>query len=223
MEVKADKDISKIRETIVGMIETVEKSVSNSINSFLKLDSEQAGAVIANDKEINLLEIKIDKDVFEHLALNAPVATDLRLLFCILKINKDLERIGDHAVNIAQSTFNCLRFTWALDRTNLELMCNHTMTMLHDAFRCFEQSDPQLALHVLEQDDNIDNMNRLMSNQIIEIIKTDSTSIETALELLRVSKNLERIADLSTNIAESVIFHLKALDVKHHHLISEQL
>ena len=218
MEIRTGKDISHIREKVLQMAGFVEISVRECIDSFLSLDYGKAQKIIGKDREINTIEMEIDKEIFATSALNAPVARDLRLLFCILKMNKDLERMGDHAVNIAQSTINCSVSPHPFDKENVEMMATHTMQMLHDAIECFKNSDPQLALQVLEHDDQVDELNRLISRQVIDLVQHNVASVEVLLQLLRVSKNLERIADLSTNIAEDVIFHLKALDVKHHNL-----
>jgi phosphate transport system protein len=200
------------------MAALVETAVKNGIDSFLALDSEKARQVIGNDHEINTIEMDIDSDTVACLVLNAPVAGDFRILFCIQKMNKDLERIGDHAVNIAESTMNCSGYSNTFDRGNVEVMASHAIAMYRDAIECFKNSDPQLAILVLKRDDQVDELNRQITRQVIEMVKNDVTGVEVLLQLLRVSKNLERIADLATNIAEDVIFYVKALDVKHHHL-----
>jgi phosphate transport system protein len=219
MEIRTQKDISQIREKVVQMAKLVETSVRNGVDSFLTLDTDKAKSVIGNDREINMLEMEIDKETVSCLVLNAPVAGDLRFLFCIQKMNKDLERIGDHAVNIAQASINITGMMASFEKSSVQMMASHATTMLHDAIECFTNTDPQLALQVLEYDDQVDNLNRLISRQVIDMAKRDAASVDAFLELLRVSKNLERIADLSTNIAEDVIFYIKALDVRHHNLI----
>jgi phosphate transport system protein len=219
MEIRTQKDISQIREKVVRMSKLVETSVRDGVDSFLSLDTEKAKSVIGNDREINMLEMEIDKETVACLVLNAPVAIDLRLLFCIQKMNKDLERIGDHAVNIAQASINIVGSMAPFEKGSVEMMASHSMTMLHDTIECFTNTDPQLALQVLENDDQVDDLNRLISKQVIDMAKRDVASVDLFLELLRVSKNLERIADLSTNIAEDVIFYIQAIDVRHHNLI----
>jgi phosphate transport system protein len=133
------------------------------------------------------------------------------------KMNKDLERIGDHAVNIAQAAVNCCGFGIEVTGPDIKVMAAITQGMLSDALTCFAEVDLQLALKVLEHDDQVDELNRAMNREVIDMAKKNIASIEAALELLRVSKNLERIADLSTNIAEDVIFQVQARDVKHHY------
>jgi phosphate transport system protein len=218
MEIRTGKDVSRIREKIIAMARLAETSVTNAVDSFLSLDPALAESVISGDSEINSIEMEIDRDTVACLVLNAPKAGDFRLLFCMQKMNKDLERIGDHAVNIAEATVTCARLSSSFDQGNAEVMATHATGMLHDAIECFKTSDAGLALRVLKRDDQVDELNRLISRQVLETVRRDAASAEALLELLRVSKNLERIADLSTNIAEDVIFYIKALDVKHHHI-----
>lgn len=217
MELQVGKEIEHIREMVIKMATLAEESVTAAVNAFLALDSAMARDVIMHDGEINNLEMEIDRAIFETLALKAPVATDLRFLFSVQKMDKDLERIGDHAVNIAQAATACSQMGRPVDKPDIKLMSSLTRGMLSDTITCFIKSDYQLALKVLEHDDKVDELNRSMTREVIDMVKADVTSIEVALELLAVSKNLERIGDLSTNIAEDVIFHARAKDIKHHH------
>ncbi len=217
MELLAGKESEQIRQMTIKMLTLAEEAVRNAIRAFLHLDSKMGQEVVGNDGAINTLEMEIDKAVFECMALKAPVANDLRLLFSMQKINKDLERIGDHAVNIAQAAINCAGFGKSVVVPDIEVMASITQGMLSDALTCFVDTNTQMALKVLEQDDQVDELNRSMTREVINLAKKDIASIESTLELLRVSKNLERIADLSTNIAEDVIFQAQALDIKHHH------
>jgi phosphate transport system protein len=218
MELLARKEIENIRKMTIAMATLAEEAARAAIRAFLARDSKMGQEVVGKDGEINILEMEIDKAVFECLALKAPVASDLRLLFSMQKMNKDLERIGDHAVNIAQAAINCSGFGKFVYGPDIKVMASITQCMLSDAVTCFIQADTQLALKVLENDDQVDELNRAMTREVIDMAKKDIASIEAALELLRVSKNLERISDLSTNIAEDVIFQAKAQDVKHHHM-----
>lgn len=215
MILQLGKEIDHIRAMIIEMATLVEEAVRNANEAFLKLNIELAHSVIYKDSEINSMELKIDKEVFECLALKAPVASDLRFLFAIQKINKDLERIGDHAVNIAQSAINCNNLQQPMVGPDIEFMVSCTINMLSDSINSIVKLDTQLALKVLEQDDQVDNLNKSITREVIKMVKKNAASVEGALELLRVSKNLERIADLSTNISEDVIFHANAKDIKH--------
>jgi phosphate transport system protein len=218
MELKTQNEAEHIRKMTVEMATLVEEAVGASIRAFLNFDSQKAREVVEKDGEINTLEMKIDKAIFECLALKAPVAGDLRLLFSMQKVNKDLERIGDHAVNIAQAAINCNGFGKPVCGPDIKVMVSITRGMLSDAISCFVGGDIQMALKVMERDDQVDELNRSMTREVIDMAKQDIATIEAALELFRVIKNLERIADLATNIAEDVIFQARARDVKHHHM-----
>jgi phosphate transport system protein len=216
MERHLDRELDKVRENIIKMATLAEESVGKACKAFTKHDTSLAESVIKQDSEINAMEMTVDREIFEFLALRQPVAADLRFLFSVQKMNKDLERIGDHAVNIAQSAIS---FTSTKNETpeikQVELMISITKQMLSEAITSIVNNDSQLALKVLEQDDQVDDLNSAVTRDMIDLVKKDSASIEAALDVIRISKNLERVADLSTNIAEDVIFNTKALDVKH--------
>jgi phosphate transport system protein len=218
MELQTREVTDRIRKKTIAMTELVLSAVSSSIRAFLDLDLKAGREVVEKDGEINTLEMDIDKDIFECLALKSPVAGDLRFLFILQKVNKDLERMGDHAVNIAQAAINCAGYGSSVGNPDIKVMVSITESMLSDAIGCFISGDVRLALKVLERDDQVDELNRSMAREVVDMAKQNIATIDVALELLRVSKNLERIADLSTNIAEDVIFQARALDVKHHHL-----
>jgi phosphate transport system protein len=210
------KHIGSIRATVIEMGTLVEEAVSRATASFLERSVDKARQVVEGDGRINALEIAIDKAVFEFLALHQPVAGDLRFIFIVQKMNKDLERLGDHAVNIAQATMSCATIERPMPVGQVPTMSSMARQMLRDSLTSFIDGDPQLALTVLEQDDQVDAINRSMTRETIEMVKKGVAGIEAALELIKVVKNLERIADLATNIAEDVIFYTQARDVKHH-------
>ncbi|MBD3346865.1 MAG: phosphate signaling complex protein PhoU [Chitinivibrionales bacterium] len=216
MERHFQEEINDVRKMIIEMGTLAEEAFGLSIKSFQNLDLELAQQVIEKDHAINALEISIDKSVFKLIALNQPVAGDLRFLFSAGKINKDLERIGDHAVNIAQATLAYASQNYNVSASQLSTMMTVAHQMLHDAITGLIDSNSQLALKVLEQDDQVDILNHLLCREVIAGVRKDITGIEAALEMIKVIKNLERIADLSTNIAEDVIFNARALDIKHH-------
>jgi phosphate transport system protein len=171
-----------------------------------------------------MLEIEIDNTIVDLLALQQPVATDLRFMLAAVKINSDLERIGDHAVNIAQSALNLKEYShlstsmWeTLPVANAVRRITHiTKRMLTDALNSFIHFDANLGESVLLVDDVVDMLNRQIISELITLIKNNSTLIDQSLELIRVSRNLERVADLATNIAEDVVFIAKAKNIKHH-------
>jgi phosphate transport system protein len=194
----------------------VEESVKLSTQAFFTGDVELAQRVIDSDNRINSLELEIDNAVIDLLALQQPVARDLRFIIAAQKINNDLERLGDHAVNIAESaiTMKKLPFIEILDE--IPTMAALSQTMLKEALDGFILLDVALARAVLKSDDQIDDLNRQVTRDVIELLKPNPQLIECGLELIRVSRNLERVADLTTNIAEEVIFQTQARIVKHH-------
>jgi phosphate transport system protein len=216
MERHFEKELNNLKATLEKMARLAQESLLYSTRALLEEDKSLAEKCFSNERAINNLEIDIDHGVADFFALFQPVAIDLRFMLAIQKINNDLERIGDHCINIAQSAISVAGFRQKCGLMELPKMINIGQTMLHDACESFFTKNLQLARTVLETDDIIDELNRANTREAIHMVKNDPTSIEIALELLRISRNLERIGDLSTNVAEEVIFHVQARVVKHH-------
>ncbi len=216
MERQFEKEIARVMETLKSMAEAVEKAVKSSLQAFLSKDISAAQLVLDNEHAINTFEITVDNDVVTFFALQQPVAVDLRLVLAIQMVNNELERIGDHAVNIAESAIHCSPFETLEDLPDLFRMAETVTTMLSNSLESFFTKNSDLARAQLLKDDDIDKMNKDIILKSIEIAKNNPKLIEPAIEYIRVSKNLERIADLSTNIAEEEIFHNQARMVKHH-------
>lgn len=215
MERHFDKDLQALKDHLVRMGSLVEAALIRSLECLRTKDRAAAAAVIEGDQEINTREIRIDDQIIDLLALNQPVASDLRLILAAQKINNDLERIGDHAVNLAESSM-------VLAPTGLETpfgmimsMSEIVLRMIHQALDGFIHSDPSLGRAVLNQDDMIDDLNRKVYADVLKTMKSRPDAIDAGVELIRVSRNLERVADLATNIAEEVIFIAQAKVVKH--------
>jgi len=214
MERHFEKSLVKIGDTLREMVALCEESISAAGRAFREGNAQAAEAAFLNERRINQLEVEIDHEVVDAFALYQPVASDLRYLLAILKINNDLERIGDHTVNIAQSAVTCANSPLP-SRLELPRMFDLTQGMFSDACRSFFEKDLHSARAVLEADDLIDGLNRSTTREAVEMVKGGALSLESALELMRISRNLERIGDLSTNIAEEVIFHVQARVIKH--------
>lgn len=215
MERHFDKDLQALKDKLVRMGSMVEESLGLALASLSAEGEQDARKVIGGDGQINQLEIAIDEDIIDLLALNQPVASDLRLILAAQKINNDLERIGDHAVNLAESSL-------VLDAARLEgpfrmvlSMSETVRRMVRQALDGFIHSDPSLGRAVLNQDDMIDDLNRRVFTAVMNAMKADPSLIDSGVELIRVSRNMERVADLATNIAEEVIFIAQAKVVKH--------
>lgn len=216
MERHFEKELNNLKATLEKMTRLTQESLVCATRALLEEDKGLAEKCFANERSINNLEIDIDHGVADFFALFQPVAIDLRFMLAIQKINNDMERIGDHCINIAQSAISVAGFRQKTGLMELPKMISIAQTMLHDACESFFTKNLQLARTVLETDDIIDELNRANTREAINLVKADKTSIEMALELLRISRNLERIGDLSTNVAEEVIFHVQARVVKHH-------
>jgi phosphate transport system protein len=216
MERQFEKELESLKTTLIKMGSLVEDAVRSALDSFLSRDEELARRVIAQDERINNLEIEVDHAIIDLLALRQPVAVDLRFLLSAQKINNDLERMGDHAVNIAESSLGLLRFPPPGQFQKLTEMVEVTKLMLQQALDGFIHQDPGLARAVLIHDDRIDALNRELVTDVMHAMKGDATTIESGLDLIRISRNLERVADLATNISEEIIFIAQALVVKHH-------
>lgn len=214
MERHIEKSLAKLEQHLHELVNLCDESLDAAARAFIDGDAQAAEPAFRNERRINQLELEIDQEVVDALALFQPVAVDLRYLLAILKNNNDLERIGDHAVNIAQSSVTCVSLELPT-RLDLKRMFELTQTMLRDACRSFFDRDLQTARMVLEADDMIDGLNRSTTREAVQMVKSGTLSLEAALEMMRIARNLERIGDLSTNIAEEVMFHVKAKVVKH--------
>jgi phosphate transport system protein len=216
MERHFEKDLDQLKEKLIAMCGLATTALESSLEAVLTDSEEDARKVFEIERTINAYEIQIDNGVVDILALQQPVAKDLRLILAILKINNDLERIGDHAVNIAESAIGLVATPGREALLTIPEMSSKTVRMLKTAVQSFIELDPEKAQRVLESDDAIDDLNRGMIAEIVRLIKADQTTIEGNLQLARISRNLERVADLTTNIAEEVIFYTQARFVKHH-------
>ncbi|MBI5472705.1 MAG: phosphate signaling complex protein PhoU [Ignavibacteriae bacterium] len=208
-------ELDGLKSNIIKIASLAEEAIAQSIKALLEQRKDIAEQVIAFDRQIDEYEIVIDNHVVDILALQQPVAIDLRFILAASKINNDLERIGDHAVNIAQSAVKLADAPHIKPLVDIPIMAETTKQMLRDAIDAFIHKDAQKCRAVLINDDVIDNLNRKVVNDLVEIMRKDPGTIDKALDLIRVSRNLERVADLTTNIAEQVIFMAEARVVKH--------
>ncbi len=215
MERHFTHELESLKTFLIKMASMVETNLVSSIQALLEKNEPLAATVIENDGRIDSLEIEIDNIILDLLALQHPVASDLRFIIAAQKINNDLERISDHAVNIAQSVPAFKAQQAPGDMLDIPAMVGFAKAMLRDALDSFIRVDPSLAQSVIKQDDSIDELNRRMSRKVVELIKAGKQSVEWGLELSRISRNLERVGDLTTNIAEEVIFLSQARIVKH--------
>lgn len=211
-----DGELKKLKEKVFKMGLLVEKAIENATASLFQRDSAKAQSVIKGDQEINLYEIEIDELGHELIALHQPAAVDLRLITMVLKITNDLERMADQAVNIAEKALVINQEPPLKPYEDLPAMAKEARRMLCDSLDAFMESDPVKAKAILERDDSIDRINDKIYEEIQNILIEKPQHTRTGVSLIMVSHNLERIADLATNIAEDVIYVKKGVDVRHH-------
>jgi phosphate transport system protein len=211
-----DGELKKLKEKIFKMGLLVEKAIENATTALFERDSAKAQGVIKNDQEINVCEIEIDEIGHELIALYQPAAVDLRLITMVLKITNDLERMGDQAVNIAEKALVINQEPPLKPYEDLPMMALEARRMVRDALNAFMESEPEKARSILERDDVIDRLNDKIYEDIQTILAKKPEHIRTGISLIMVSHNLERIADLATNVAEDVIYLKRGIDVRHH-------
>ena len=215
MERLLDEFIEKLKTRVIKMCSLVDEQVQLALKSVEDEDLELALQVIEKDKKVNKYDNKIDKICQKILALTQPVAMDLRLIMSSLTINNNLERIGDIAVNIAEYIRMIEKKPSFFEQTNLQEMFILTKRMLKDSIDSYISGDEKLAKSVIESDDKLDQLNYDNHQIIINIMKNNPENIEPGVALLVMSRQLERLGDHCTNIAEDVFFIVEANLVKH--------
>jgi phosphate transport system protein len=210
-------DLQALKNRLLKMGGLVEERVHEAMQALVERRVEAAEAIIAGDDEVNELQIEIDDRCIKLLALQNPMASDLRLITAAIKISADLERIGDQAVNIAQNAIKIVAHPPLRPLIDLPRMAEIAEQMTRDSLDAFVRRDAALARAVLARDDEVDGLKDQIFRVLLTYMMADPGTIERALSLILVSRNLERIADHATNIAEDVIFVVEAKDVRHHH------
>jgi len=210
--------LDELKQRLLTMSERAESLVDMAVEALLRQDSDKAEAVLAGDGEIDQDEIEIEAMAVQLLALQQPMARDLRFIISAIKASSDLERVGDHAVNIAQSAQRIVAArTRITPDAAIEEMARRSRQMLGQAIDAFVRADGGLGRAVCLMDDEVDKLNDGLFRIIVTHILEDPTTISTALELLLVGRNLERVADLSTNIGEDAVYLAEGKQIKHHH------
>lgn len=194
----------------------VESSIRESVLTLVEHRAQHAAVVWSNEARINRLEIEIDELAVRLLALQQPIAGDLRFITAAIKINTDLERMGDLAVNIAQRAVLLIENPVQKAFVEIPRMAMLSQQMVGKALDAFVRRDPDLAREVLLSDDEVDTLRSCIYHELIEFMKKDSTAIAEGVDLILISRHLERIADHATNIAEDTLFLVKGVDVRHH-------
>jgi phosphate transport system protein len=208
--------LADLKNLMIQMATEVENAIAKSIESLVRRDSHLAGEVIDSDDVVNRLEMQIEDECLKLLALHQPVAVDLRFLTSAIKLASDLERMGDHAVNIAQRALLINENKPLKKLLSIPRMADIAKAMARDSIDSFVKGLSDKARSVCVRDDEVDGLDNQLFRELLTYMMEDPATITTATNLLLVSKNIERIADLATNIAEEVIFINTAKTIKHH-------
>ncbi len=215
MERRFERDLRDLKGRIATMGGYVEQAIEKATQGLLERDLKKLEEILAIERRINESHIQVDDNCLQVLARISPVAGDLRLILAIIKINTDLERMGDQAVNIAYNAEHYLADTKLNLKLNLPGMAAQVRLMVRDALDAFIREDIDLAQTVLERDDAIDELKNQAFELCVEQMKINADVTEAALDIILIARNLERMADHATNIAEDVIFAFTGEDVRH--------
>jgi phosphate transport system protein len=209
-------ELEQLKTRLLEMGGLAEEHVRTAVKGLVDRDHERIDLAMTSDEPINALHIEIDNRCFTLLALYQPMAADLRTIVAAVKINTDLERVGDLAVNIAEAGRRYVTHAPVKKLIDIPRMATIAQGMLRDALDAFVRLDMELAQQVLDEDDRLDELKTQIFRELLTYMLQDPATIEPALDLILVSRHLERIGDHATNIAEDVIFIVSARDVRHH-------
>lgn len=215
MERQFEHQLEKLRTRVIKMCSLVDEQVEFSIRAIEEENTELANLVIERDTKVDKYDLKIDKICQKILALNQPVAMDLRLIMSALTINTNLERIGDLAVNIAENFLLIKKKPHFISKSRFNDMASLVKIMIRNAIDSFIENNAKLAQKVIETDSILDNYNSENHKLIIDIMKENPDNIESAVALLVICRQMERLGDHATNIAEDVFFIVEAQMIKH--------
>ncbi len=216
MERIFDIELKELKDKLVHMSRIAEKMIEISLCGLVERNKELASQVFEYEQEVNRLHIEIDELCIKLLALRQPIAADLRFITAAMKINSELERIGDQSVNISENTAIYLDHPPLKPLIDLPRMANITKEMVIDSLISFVNEDVGLAHAILRRDDEVDNLRNQIFRELLTYMLSDATAIQRALCLILISRNIERIADHATNICEDVVFMTLGKDIRHH-------
>jgi phosphate transport system protein len=209
-------ELDQLKQRLLTMGGLAEERVRLAVRSLTEGDPKLMSEVIGGDSEVNRLHVEVDDRCFKLLALHQPMASDLRTIVAAVKINSDLERVGDLAVNIAEAALRYIDHPPVKALVDIPRMAALAQAMLHDALDAFVSRDLAAAQSVLDRDDTLDTLKNQVFRELLTYMIGEPRTIEPALDLILISRHLERVGDHATNIAEDVIFIVAARDVRHH-------
>lgn len=216
--IRLEEEISKLKKMLFEMATSVEEMIAKSIKALKDRNMIMAEEVIKSDAKINEMEIDIDNQCIRILALYHPEAEDLRTVSMIMKINNDLERIGDHAVNIAEKTIYLADKPPVKPLIDIPRMADKAIQMLQESLDAFVNKDAELAIEVCKRDDEVDSLEPQIVRELVTYMIGDPQTIDRSLNLILIAREIERVADLATNIAEDTYYIVSGKSLKHHSL-----
>jgi phosphate transport system protein len=216
MERHFEHELDALKAQLLLMGGRAESIVRKAVEALDRLDPQLAEQVFADDRRIDLLEIEIDEQCVKLLALQQPMARDLRFITSALKIANDLERVGDHAVNIAGGVVRLAAGPQKPSFAGMAKLVDLATGMLREALDAFVRADAATARRLVLRDDEVDQLNRQLFTELLNAMMLDPRTIQRGMTLILVARNLERVADLATNVAEEVVFIAEARVIKHH-------
>ena len=215
MKKHLQRELEKIKKRILSLGAMVEEQVRQAVMSFETRNGDLAAKTIEKDNEIDEIEVEVEEECLKILALHQPFAVDLRFINAVIKINNDLERIGDEAVNIAERVANICRRSPVTVPFDYNVMAAKTEAMLKSSLDALVNLDSDLAIKVCLDDDEVDQINREIYDKVKDAIKNKPERVGYLINLLLISRHLERIADHATNIAEEVIYMIEGVIPRH--------
>ncbi len=216
MRTRFHQSLDELKDKLLAMAGLAESAVDSAMRAYRERVPELCQRVFTNEAMINLAEREIDERALDLLAMQQPMAVDLRFILAVIKINADLERVGDQAVNIVERVMDLIALPQVELEADISQMGTIAAHMIRQALESFVSRNADLAQEVLETDDSVDRMNHEIFTAMELAIRTQNDSSRQALDTILIARNLERIADHATNIAEDVIFWVRGADVRHH-------
>ncbi|HLJ29380.1 MAG TPA: phosphate signaling complex protein PhoU [Candidatus Angelobacter sp.] len=208
--------LDELKQKLLAMGGLAEQAIDRATEAYRKRDIKLCYAVLEGERAINMAEREIDELALDLLAMQQPLAVDLRFITAVMKINADLERVGDQAVNIAERIMDTIKLPSVELPVDIPRMASTAAGMVRRALESFIEGKAELAEAILKMDDIVDQMNDEIYIVLVEKMHENPAVVEQALDLLLIARNLERVADHATNIAEDVIFWVRGADVRHH-------
>jgi len=215
MDRQFDEELNVLKKDILKMAALVDEAISRAIKSLVERSDELALAVEEDDEQMDMLEIEIEKQCLELLARRQPIANDLRFVTSVMKINSDLERMGDLAANIAHKTRILIKYPLLKPLIDIPKMAETVRSMLKDSISALIENNSDLARKIVERDTKVDGLYVQVFREVLTYMMQDSNNIKSGIELIMIAKHLERMADHITNIDEDIVYMVDAKTIKH--------